>query len=263
MLTDELVIAIVVIMLSVAARFAKLLTIGGAFAAALIGLVTEFIGGYPALGLLAAFFVTSNLFGRWRRQAKKCLGYEKGGVRDHWQVLANGGPAMLGLIIGELLRSHGFPSYSTLVLFSAGLAEANADTWATEIGSVSNSLTWSIVTGKPVARGQSGGISLPGTAAAAAGSMFIAFCYYYATGVHGHQRLMFVIGLAGFCGAMVDSVLGGTIQAQFLDRTGRTLETKTGDSNLLRGFTWLRNDAVNFLAGCSSLLIALLTLIKQ
>ena len=51
-------------------------------------------GGLPAAGALVAFFVTSSALGRYKARAKArrgVLAQAKGGRRDAWQVLANGG----------------------------------------------------------------------------------------------------------------------------------------------------------------------------
>ena len=53
--------------------------------------------------------------------------------------------------------------------------------------------------------------------------------------------------LGGFCGALFDSLLGATLQAQWRDpETGKLTEKRYGKP--VRGLNFLGNDAVNFLA---------------
>jgi uncharacterized protein (TIGR00297 family) len=207
----------------------------------------------PALLLLCIFFSTSNLLGIWRRSAKTGLGFEKGGPRDQCQVLANGGPALIGLILGNHCLSDHFPTSLPLALFATGLAEANADTWATEIGSAIGGQPISILTGKKIIRGQSGGISPAGTAAAVFGATTIGICF--ALFNLGTINLAMAIVAGGFFGALADSYFGATVQAQFRNEEGNLVETPRADPRPTQGIAWFRNDAVNFSAGIVALLL--------
>jgi len=254
------VAAALIVLTAVAAKPFKLLTTGGVLAAIFVGLTTDFCGGLSAVGMLVTFFATSNLLGLWRKKHKLSLGFEKGGGRDHWQVLANGGPALVGLLIGKyLLAGIIFPG-AYLALFAAGLAEANADTWATEIGSVSGQKPRSIITGKLLEPGQSGGISTIGTIASAIGAAVLGVSFALLIPHHAQIRYVAAIVIAGFCGALADSIFGASIQAQYEGDSGKIIETSSRTSRLVRGFTWIRNDAVNFTAGIVAIAVAVAAL---
>jgi uncharacterized protein (TIGR00297 family) len=257
MFTPTTITTAVIVLMAAVAYFFKLLTITGAPAAAATGLIALYAGGFPALCLLLVFFATSNLLGFWRRERKKSLGYEKGGVRDHWQVAANGGPAILGLLISRYILSSHLPVGAYLAIFAAGLAEANADTWATEIGSASNSLSYSILTGKTVPSGESGGISAVGTLAAAIAAALLGIVTVTLSHTPAPARTIAVVTVAGFCGAMIDSLLGAAVQAQYVDQFGKTIETAQGAKRQVRGIAWFRNDMVNFVSSFCAVALAL------
>jgi uncharacterized protein (TIGR00297 family) len=248
-----IIAAISIVCLSLAAVKIRLLTYGGGGAATIIGLAALFLGGMPALMLLFLFFCTSNLLGLWRKNNKQELQFEKSGQRDQWQVLANGGPAVLGLVAGALFGGHAAAHESSVLLFAAGLAEATADTWATEIGSAAEAVPRSIVTGIAMRAGQSGGISVPGTLAAAMGSTAVGFACVCLTRSSNPMLIGLGIAVSGLAGSLVDSVLGATIQAQYLAEDGTIREIVDTVSSIVHGVAWIRNDSVNFLAGISSL----------
>jgi uncharacterized protein (TIGR00297 family) len=252
-----------VFILSVCAFRLHLLTRGGTIAACLVGTLSVLFGGLPALGLLFLFFITSNVLGHWRKEQKQILGFEKGGQRDHWQVFANGGPAAIGLMAGVLIRGLTNDHHLGLTLFAVGLAEANADTWATEIGSVSGSAPKSLVTGQLVSPGRSGGVTFAGTAAAAMGAALIAIAV--AAAFPGQDRIcvITVVSLTGFWGSLIDSVLGATVQCQFRDATGAMVEKGSDSAQPVQGLRWLNNDAVNFLAGTFSVTLSALILLLK
>ena len=205
---------------------AKALTVSGAVAAALVGFCHLAFAGWPGAGALLLFFATSTLLSRLGKQRKATLGFEKGSQRDAWQVLANGGIASVCAVLG-----------SPLTLFGA-LAAANADTWATEVGSLFGGKPRRITNFAPAEPGESGAISLLGTLAALAGAALLSV-------FGGHTWLAITIG--GFVGALTDSILGATLQAQWHDnKTGKWSEIPQGSPD--RGVNWIRNDAVNILA---------------
>ncbi len=76
--------------------------------------------------------------------------------------MANGGVAALAALAGSWAA------------FAGALAAATADTWATEIGRYSRKPPRLITTGKPVAAGTDGGMTLVGTVGGIAGAAFMA-----------------------------------------------------------------------------------------
>lgn len=130
---------------------------------------------------------------------------------------------------------HGF------LLFLAALAAANADTWATEIGSALGGQPYDVCTGRKAAAGTSGAVSLPGTAAALAGAALLgAFA--------GGGKAFAVVTVSGFAGALLDSLLGATVQAQWRDPVESSRWTERSQAYPPeRGWRRLGNDGVNLL----------------
>ena len=170
------------------------------------------------------------------------------GRRDAGQVLANGGAAAACL----LLPLVGFPQ--GFLLFLAALAAANADTWATEIGSALGGQPYDIRTGQKAPAGTSGAVSLPGTAAALAGAALLGA---FAGSTIGGA----VVAASGFAGALADSLLGATVQAQWRDPLEGSRWTERPQAYPPeRGWRQLGNDGVNLLctlvaAGGAALLL--------
>src|SRR5438477_1361711 len=145
----------------------------GIAGAMVTGTTTFGLGGWSWGLSLIFFFISSSIFSHFRAADKAHTAadkFSKGGQRDIGQAAANGGIATL-LALGYGL----VPSASLQKLLQAGysgaLATATADTWATELGVLSLQQPRLITTGKPVAPGTSGGITLLGSAAAALGAL--------------------------------------------------------------------------------------------
>lgn len=226
---------------------AAALTGSGAVAAWGVGAITFAIGGWGGAAALLTFFGTSTALSRWRRRAKERLGYEKGGRRDAGQVLANGGAASACLLLPLLFPNFG--GQRAHLLFLAALAAANADTWATEIGSALGGRPYDLRTGKPVSPGTSGAVSLQGTLAALSGALLIGL---FAGGIAGDG----LVTVAGFGGSFLDSVLGATVQGQWRDPL--RLESRTERPQAIapfQGWRLINNDAVNWLCTLGAVLL--------
>jgi len=148
--------------------------------------------------LLLAFFVLSTLLSR------------RGTARNERQVIANGGVAALAALMGNW------------TWFAGALSAANADTWATEIGSHSRTPPRLIMSGRRVPAGTDGGMTVLGTAGGIAGAGLVAGLSYFL----GHRSGV-AIAVAGIVGMLVDSLLGATVQGKV---------------------RWMDNDAVNLAA---------------
>jgi len=215
------------------------LTRSGALAACAVGTAVFALGGWAWAAALLTFFGTSTALSRWRRRAKEALGYEKGGRRDAGQVLANGGMAALCALLP--LASPRLGAAHAHLLFLAALAAANADTWATEIGSALGGRPYDLRTGRPAAPGTSGAVSLLGTLAALAGAALLGL---FAGGWAGWG----VVSAAGVGGAFLDSLLGATVQARWQDplKPG-SLTERAQAGPPARGLRGINNDLVNAL----------------
>jgi len=234
--------------ISLAAYRARALTRSGALAAWAVGAVVFGAGGWAEAAALLTFFLTSTALSRWRKRDKEALGYEKGGRRDTGQVLANGGVAAACLLLP--LFAPGFDPAHARLLCLAALAAANADTWATEIGSALGGRPYDLRTGRPAAPGASGAVSAAGTLAALAGAALIG---PFAGGAAGWG----VVTLSGLGGALLDSLLGATTQAQWRDPARPGLWTERPQAGPPeRGLRAVGNDAVNALCTLGGVLLA-------
>ena len=136
-----------------------------------------------------------------------------------------------------------------LWVVTAGLAAANADTWATEIGRSLGGTPRDLLTRVEVLPGTSGGVTLAGTWAGAAGAATIAAV---AGLVVGSPRLALAAMVLGFAGMLADSALGSRWQMrQACTVCGTVCEQPRhcgADTQYCRGVVWITNDTVNALA---------------
>jgi uncharacterized protein (TIGR00297 family) len=246
---------------SLAACRARALSPGGALAATAIG-TTVFAGsGIRGGTMLIAFFFSSTLLGRLPGTVR--LEQRRGRERDAVQVIANGGVAALMAFTSSVARAQ------TRSLFVAGfggaVAAATADTWATEIGSRSGAQPRSIVTLRPTACGASGSVTVAGLTASAVAAAFIAgLTSAHLAGTSRPAPIRVIpIALGGFIGALVDSVLGATVQeVRFCDVCDLETEERVhrcgAPTRLTRGARWCDNDAVNALATAAGAMAAIL-----
>lgn len=217
--------------------------------------------GWSWAWLLFAFFISSTLLSRVGEVEKRARAggtVEKGGERDAWQVLANG-----GLFAALALASIVSPSPSLQVGAAGAIAASTADTWATEIGLLSRVTPRSVLGWNTVPAGTSGGVTIPGLLSAVAGSGSIAFLLIV-LGWPGLAAAAALVG--GIGGAMVDSLLGASIQGRRwcgrcnsgTERAVHTCGTVTGQSG---GIAWIGNDLVNFLSSIGGALSGSLVLL--
>jgi uncharacterized protein (TIGR00297 family) len=249
---------------------ARSLSKSGAAGAVLTGTLIFGVGGWQWAVLLLGFFISSSLLTRLFSKQKTPLNekFEKGGQRDIAQVLANGGIAALFAGLSFLSPHESWP----WIGFAASLAAVNADTWATELGVLSNSPPRLITTGKQVERGTSGGISLSGTLAAAGGAAFMALLTVLCTPSLSVPSLplpvlFLVVTTSGLAGALFDSFLGATVQAIYhcpqcnKETEKHPLHTCGTPTHQIRGWKWMNNDLVNLGCALAGALVALLSLL--
>jgi uncharacterized protein (TIGR00297 family) len=234
----------------------------GVAGAVLTGTLIVGFGGWSWGLALIAFFVSSSLLTRYRQERKASMEAlaAKGGRRDLGQALANGGLAALLAVLAAAL-----PHPAWAAAFAGALAAATADTWATEVGTLSPIPPRRITTGEPVAPGTSGGVTRWGMVAATGGALFLgvvfyllnlAECRWFGGGcLPSAASNWSIIPLAlfgGLAGSLADSLLGATWQGIYrCPRCGKETERRThcgGPTEPLRGRPWLTNDGVNLAA---------------
>ncbi len=232
----------------------RTLTAGGAMAMFALAVPIFGFGGWKWTLPIAVFFILSSLLSRLGRSAKARYDsvFEKGSRRDGGQVLANGGVAGALMVLSLV---SGWPSLYPY--YCAALASATADTWATEVGTLSGQRPRRIPCFRPVPAGASGGVTLAGLLSALAGGMTIALSgWVFLRAESGASQLLYLVGLSGFLGSLVDSLLGATLQVQYRCPacgvvTERRVHCGGRRTAPVSGFRWMNNDAVNFLATLS------------
>ena len=246
---------------ALAARRAHALSLGGATAAVMIGALAV-TAGWAWGALLIAYFVASIALSRLRGAEKAERTGDvvaKGGARDAFQVVANGGLFAVAAIIGTTLAPESPIARIVTAAALGALAASAADTWATEIGSLATRPPRSILTWRPVPPGTSGGVNLLGMSAMVAGAAFVA----YAGRALAIDVPVLAVVLAGFLGAIADSVVGATLQdRRWCDTCQKSTERLVhGCGTTTRhagGITLVDNDLVNLIATFAGAAIAAL-----
>jgi uncharacterized protein (TIGR00297 family) len=229
------------------ARRSGSLSRGGAFAAWGVGAVAVAAGwGWGAL-LVAWFTVSSWLthLGASAKHRRSESALAASAPRTSRQVLANGAIFALGAAAYALTgdRLWGLAA-------SGALAAAAADTWATELGLLWGGTPRAILTGRPLDAGLSGGVTAVGLLASVAGGLAVGVGAAPLLG--GDLRLAPLLALAGFAGALGDSLLGATLQvrrwcAACARRTEREVHSCGAPTVSQGGVAWMTNDTVNLL----------------
>jgi len=227
------------------------------------------LGGWEWGLLLLAFFVSSSALSFYRAHDKLGLAekFAKGHRRDLGQALANGGLAALLAILSKFLPLTGTGREGVWLIACAGaMAAVNADTWATELGVLSPHPPRLVTTGRRVEVGASGGVTWLGTAASLGGALFVGLCGGLALlilrqGWVGAGVLLLAATVGGLAGSLADSALGATVQAIYRcdacqKETERRVHRCGAETRLLRGWRWLGNDLVNFIASAVGALVA-------
>lgn len=253
----RLVIALAaVLVIGLIAYRKRQLNLSGVVAAVVMGAAATVMGGFTSLSLYLFFLISAAVIGKLSKRIRGLDRiHKKGGRRDAVQVLANGGAALAAMLI------HAFDSNPVyLAVFTACLAEACSDTWASEIGVLSKSEPVSILTFTKVPKGLSGGVSLLGTCSAMLSSVLYGiFAFSCYDGIN--LSLVMVVIFSSFAGVMTDSVLGATLQAHFYDEkediiTEHSRDREGNALKLVRGLRFMDNDMVNLTSNIITFLLA-------
>lgn len=253
----RLVIALAaVLVIGLIAYWKRQLNLSGVVAAVVMGAAATVMGGFTSLSLYLFFLISAAVIGKLSKRIRGLDRiHKKGGRRDAVQVLANGGAALAAMLI------HAFDSSPVyLAVFTACLAEACSDTWASEIGVLSKSEPVSILTFTKVPKGLSGGVSLLGTCSAMLSSILYGiFAFSCYDGIN--LSLVMVVIFSSFAGVMTDSVLGATLQAHFYDEkediiTEHSRDREGNALKLVRGLRFMDNDMVNLTSNIITFVLA-------
>jgi uncharacterized protein (TIGR00297 family) len=233
------------------------LTLSGSIATFILASFIFGLGGIKWSVPILTFFILSSILSKLRKMKNESVEiyFEKSGVRDYVQVIANGGLGGVLVVINAINPHEIF-----YMIYLATLSAVCADTWATEIGTWEKTATYNILNLKPVAQGVSGGISVHGTIGAVLGSITILFSGILWIDIsYIHYTILIIT--TGVFGCMIDSILGATIQAQNKCSvcnkvTERNVHCGT-EADHFRGYKLINNDVVNFFSGVAGALFLL------
>jgi uncharacterized protein (TIGR00297 family) len=229
------------------------LSASGAASAFAVGAAVFGSAGWPGAAVLFAFFLPATLLTRFGRARKRAVSTDRRDApRSGWQVLANGGVAS----VCALAAVRGGAPFAAA--FAGAFAAASADTWGTEIGTLSRRPPVSMLTFRPVRTGGSGGVTPLGIAATLAGSLLVAW-----TASRVRIAPLSRVALGGVAGALLDSIVGASLQAlRWCPACTCECETRRhhcGTPTVLRrGIGWMENDTVNFIATLGGAIVAAL-----
>ena len=222
----------------------------GLLGALVVGTIIFGLGGWQWGLLLGLFFVTSSLLSHFKEEEKRTAAekFDKGHQRDSGQVFANGGLGALLALLTVLV-----PSPLWAFAFIGVMATVTADTWATELGTLSKQPPRLITNGRLAEVGTSGAISFLGTTVSLLGGLLIGL----AAGLMGLGTTLIGTAVAGaisgLAGSLFDSLLGATVQQIYTcptchKETERKIHKCGTTTRPLRGWSWLNNDLVNLIA---------------
>src|SRR5207253_6292151 len=188
---------------------ARTVSVSGALAGSIIGIVIFSALGWPGWVLLLVTFLSAAITSRMGWQRKMILGIaeERGGRRGAGNAIANTGVAALAALLVLLAADP----LVARIAFAAALTSGGSDTIASEIGKAWGRRTWSMTTLGRVPPGTSGAMSLEGTAAGIAGAFALA-AIAIALGITPAAALLPIV-IAATLGALLESWLGATLEA--------------------------------------------------
>ena len=294
MSTEMIILELIIIMIFFGSIKTKILTVGGGFAALLVGTLIS-LCGFEYFVILASFFFSSSKATNIHKQIKTQLlgkSYLKEKQRNAIQVFSKSlFPSLICIIIYKnygkgmnlfLLEENSKNKYKLFLdgLFIGFFESANADTWASELGISSKKLPVLILKGfKSVPKGINGAISGYGTMWSIQGGLFISLvviiCNILRYGIFGifkfNKNIMLIIvkiliigGIIGFIGSFIDSLLGQTVQLSIYNETKKCVIEKenekeakaNGDQLKYYGKDILNNSGVNLVTGIITALIS-------
>lgn len=243
----------------------------GVLGAIIVGTLIFGLGGWVWGVLLAIFFVSSSALSHYKERDKAAVAekFEKGHRRDLGQVLANGGLGALIAVLSAVVPETAIPNGLWFFMFIGVMATVTADTWATELGTLSQDPPRLITSGRVVEVGSSGGVSPLGTSVSLIGGGMIGLAAgalgVIAGLVPGTVVAVLAVTLIGAAGGLVgsltDSLLGATVQQIYYcdtcqKETERRLHRCGTETRSLRGWSWMNNDLVNLISSLAGGLLA-------
>ena len=223
----------------------KSLDRSGTVAAIVLGTTIFVCGGWYFLAVLLTFFISSSLLSRLHKGKEDSL-------RTYKQVLANGSVAMVLSILYAIFQEEIF-----VLLYTISFAVSTADTWSSEIGTLSKRPPIHLLTQMPMKTGISGAVSYLGLLAGTLGALLIGLLSLFVLpeSIPWYNYLI-PVTVFGYMGTILDSFLG-TIQGKYYTKDGDMWDDvpPSGIYESVIGYSFITNNMVNFV---SNLLIVLM-----
>ena len=255
----------------------RLVSKSGLLASILVAIISGLTGLQSFLYVLI-FYLSSSFLTRLKYSEKSKKGAAENPRGRNWrQVLGAGGVGTLffaASFVSSLLGNLKF-SAAFLVAALTTFAVSNADTWASEIGSLSKTPPRLIV--KPWRKlppGTSGGVTMLGELASITGAALMSLTLWVLslhpmftmpawTYISSTYRVPAVIFLIGWLGEILDSIVGALFQAKYYCPRCKVITDKKlhkcGTTTVFyRGFRWLGNETTNLISTFTAALCACL-----
>ena len=234
--------------------YKKALTVSASVFAGLLIFLVFFCGGYYSGTLLLLSYGIIVIIDKINKSSIRKITdsiNKKTGTRDLIQVIANGLPALVSIILFYFTKKEIF-----VLCYSVGIIESLCDSIASDIGVLSKNTPINICTLKPIQKGMSGGISLLGTASALIASLTGGAIYLFA---YGSCLNGLAIAIFSFLGCIIDSILGATVQLKNICAVCNKLTEKDmhcGEkTKYFRGVKAINNCTVNFISNATSVVL--------
>ncbi|RLF00971.1 MAG: hypothetical protein DRJ63_01010 [Thermoprotei archaeon] len=254
----------------------KFVSFSGLFAGLVVGMLT-FVGGPACFLVIMVFFLSSSILTKLGYHSKEVKGAaEKKSGRTALQVICAGGVAGVAAFLKGLYEARAliWPdpnqlSHVLTVAFLGAVSSANADTWAVELGLLSEEEP-KLITNlkKKVPPGTSGGVTKLGTLGSFLGALLIAAvsaALYQHVSPPFEQMdplaILIITFISGFTAEKIDSFLGATVQVKYWcpkckKETDKKVHKCGSSTEYLRGIKIISNEAVNLISTLAGALLA-------
>ena len=239
------------------AALKKSLTSGACVLAWVFAVIIAYCGGITAFtGLLFtfAFTIAAGKISKSKREKIESTIHKKKGPRDIVQIICN---VMCGSIC---ILAYGITSREIFAYgFFGAMAASLSDSLASELGILAKKDPVNICTMQKTKPGMSGGVTLWGLLCSLIGAMLIAVpAIFKISGI----APFIIITVSGFIAALIDSILGGSLQAKYECPVCGLISEKPlhcdEKGKLVKGLSFLNNDGVNLLNNISGAVIAMI-----
>jgi uncharacterized protein (TIGR00297 family) len=246
-----------------AAYWQNYLTRPGAVAAAILGSIILFFGGWGWAATTAGSFFITALISQREDSHETNESNSTRARRNLSQVLANG---LLLAMLAIVYRASD-ANIDSVAAFLGCVGAVAGDTWATSASQFSSRNPRLLTTGQRVPAGTPGAVTGVGIALTALAGLVASIVYLSVAAILGGENapsaVRVTLAVAAIIGAVAgsifDSYLGAACQAIYTDADGRVTDLPAANNGRLntyvRGWRWLSNDLVNFsnsVAGASS-----------